>query len=273
MLRRLHTLYSIELFSLLLVVLLLHLYMNRAFACDLHMPITAADMGESRAGDFALSLSHQLTHYESNIRLEGFENFPGQHLESNISQISLAYFALDRLAFQLSLPFIYRDYRRVANDSIENGSESGIGDISLISRFQASHYHTEDYILNWEILAGVELPTGDSDRLEEEISEVNELFLPKHSAIEGALVGGEDLALGSGSVDWILGSNIFLGYRRFSFSSELQYVVRQSGDFSYHYGDDFQWAAAGSYHLLELGANNSSCRFFGSLGSIKIKTE
>jgi hypothetical protein len=84
--------------------------------------------------------------------------------------------------------------------------------------------------LNWNALAGLKFPTGDSRHLnpnEEDFA---------------AGIGGHDLALGSGSFDGVIGTDIFARWSRLFLTAGTQYAIRSEGDFGYQYANDLSWS-------------------------------
>ena len=73
----------------------------------------------------------------------------------------------------------------------------------------------------------------DSHTGHEQVSEPDEV----ESAIHG-----HDLALGSGSVDGIVGAQLFWSWRRVFMMAALQYALRTEGDFDYTHAHDLIWA-------------------------------
>src|SRR5688572_18892018 len=83
-----------------------------------------------------------------------------------------------------------RSFRRAEGFEVEEGSESGLGDISLLGRFVVYAKPEHEYSVFLSLLAGLEFPTGDSDRLLEEANETEVPGAPPSG------VHGNDLALG-----------------------------------------------------------------------------
>ncbi|MEZ4755010.1 MAG: hypothetical protein R3A13_12030 [Bdellovibrionota bacterium] len=255
-------------FSKILTVFLVLILSNSAFACDLHAVCSPIDINKGAKDTFQLGISHQFTHFESNLRPEGFEKFPGQHLESNITQIFGIYNLSERLSLQSNLPLIFRDYQRIKNSQLEKSSENGIGDISLLAKYSMFRAHQDNSTVIWEILGGVKLATGDSDRLKEEQDAFRESHA-RHSGEEGNLVGGDHLALGSGSYDFILGTAIFYQLDDFYFNGNLHYTLRQEGDFDYEFGNGVQWDLGPAYYVsrTETGAFSTRIKLSGDYKS------
>jgi len=82
-------------------------------------------MSENRTG-FSLGVAEQFTHFGT-LQLGGEEvpNPADEHLESSITQLLFSYAPLPRLHFQLNLPIIVREYRRVEDDGVVSGTNRG----------------------------------------------------------------------------------------------------------------------------------------------------
>jgi hypothetical protein len=212
-----------------------------AMACDLCSVYSAMQArGEVERG-FTLGVAEQFTHYGT-LQEDGARvpNELHQHLDSSISQIFAGYNFGDRLGLQINLPIIHRSFQR-ADDTggIERGRESGIGDVSLVANFLAYRTATKKSTFAWTIHTGVKLPTGSSDRLQEELDELTAPEPPPGAPESG--IHGHDLALGTGSVDGIVGTGLFVRRRRFFISANAQYAIRTKGDFEYRYANDLTW--------------------------------
>jgi hypothetical protein len=74
---------------------------------------------------------------------------------------------------------------------------------------------------------------------------------PHHSATVQSGIHGHDIALGSGSVDGIVGAQVFATWRRAFATAAVQYVARTVGAFGYQYANDLLWETGpGAYLLL-----------------------
>jgi hypothetical protein len=212
-----------------------------AMACDLCSVYSAMQArGEIEKG-FTLGVAEQFSHYGT-LQEEGHEvpNDLDQHLASSISQLFAGYNFTDRIGVQVNAPIIYRSFQR-ADDSggIERGTESGVGDVSLVANFLAYRKATKKFTLAWTVHGGVKFPTGSSDRLQEEVDELT-APQPAPGAPESG-IHGHDLALGSGSVDGIVGTGVFARRHRLFLSANAQYAIRTKGDFDYRYANDLVW--------------------------------
>src|SRR5262245_4420154 len=230
-----------------------------AVPCDL-CAIYSANQARGDIGKgFFLGVAEQFTHFGT-LQDDGHEvhNEVGQYLDSSISQVFVGYNFNDRLGLQLNVPIIYRSFKRPEGFEIDRGTVSGIGDVSLIGHFQPYRRETKHFTFSWTILGGGKFPTGSTDRLKEELNEEEVPGAPESG------IHGHDLTLGSGSVDGIVGTSIYLRSRRFFFTASMQYAIRSEGDFDYQFADDLTWMGGPGYFLalseewtLALGLNVS----------------
>lgn len=227
-------------------------------ACDVCAIYTATDMREGRLGAFA-GLAEQFTSYNT-LQDNGHEvpNPAGERLNSSIMQFIVGYTFKPWLRVQLNLPVIGRAFRR-QEAGVVNGDETGIGDLSLLAGAVPFSNVTENSVVRWSILGGFKLPSGDSRRLKEELPGaqpdhgVPDPFRgrPQPRLVKYHLVGdgngvqsgvhGHDLALGSGSTDVVLGTQLFASWKRAFLTGGVQYVVRTEGDFGYQFNSDLTW--------------------------------
>jgi hypothetical protein len=216
------------------------------------------------SGPYA-AIAEQFTYFGT-LQLNGIEvsNPTDQHLDSSITQLVIGYGFNDRLALQINLPVIYRWYQRPQGFVTDRGSESGIGDLSLLANLVLIHlekgggrsvaFHdpksprieiTQPTLtFSLSLFSGLKMPTGDSSRLEEEFHEIEIPGAPKNA------IHGHDLTLGTGSWDGIFGGQAAVRYRDMFFHSELQFTLRGDGDHQYHFANDLSWSGGPGYYLL-----------------------
>lgn len=234
-----------------------------AAACDL-CAIYTAEFAEGASGaGFYTGASAQYTAF-NDVFEDGHRiaNPEGQSLDSYFTQFALGYRSGSAWSLQLNLPYIDRNFRRVEGEQIEHGSVSGIGDISLLGSYRLINRNSESGGFSWQLLAGLECGTGDSDRIAEELDEEHHadgLAAAKHGEEQHAAasaVHGHDLALGNGATDIILGSSLRWHRARWLGDAWFQHAIRARGDFGYDYANDTHWGiSAGRY--LHLGHRNS----------------
>jgi len=235
---------TLELVALLLATSLVRPSLTHA--CDICAIYTATEQRESRTGP-RLGLATQYSHYAT-VEDDGEEvaNPAGQYMDSVVTQLVFGYQVTPRIGLQVALPIISRQYLRIQDDHRVRGNAAGPGDLSLLANALAYSRVTETSVFTFSLLGGLKLPTGNSSLLAEELDEDHH----HHGAPEN-VVHGHDLALGSGSVDGIVGGDLFLSWQRAFFSAALQYAIRTEGSFDYRYANDLTWfGGPGVYALL-----------------------
>jgi hypothetical protein len=230
---------------------------SAAFACDLCAVYSAVRAQGPAPSAWTAAVATQFVHF-STLRLDGTEvpNEDGQRIDSTITQLVLARGFGERWAVQVSLPFINRSYQRPAADGREHGRVRGLGDAVLLARSELLQLDRPNTTVRWDLLAGVKLPTGSSRRLAEELDEArgdrpplaDGASLPAEGPASG--VHGHDLALGSGSVDAIVGSNLYVRWRRGLATGLVQAANRRRGDHHYRYANDLTWEVAPGYYVV-----------------------
>ena len=244
------------------LLMLMVRWSGSAVACDVCAVYTATEMRESRTG-FRIGVGEQFTRF-ARLQDDGHEiDNPGEYLNSSITQLLVGYDFLPRFGLQLNVPIITRDYRRLENERLVRGNETGFGDLSLLGVVRPFSWVNEDVVLRTTLFGGLKLPSGDPDRIGEELEEdaapaaddAHGLSRQAHGGVQhGAVSGihGHDLALGSGSVDGVIGGGAFASWRRAFMSASLQYSIRTEGSFNYRYANELHWlVSAGAYALLE----------------------
>ncbi|MDB6123451.1 MAG: hypothetical protein JWQ71_2444 [Pedosphaera sp.] len=219
-------------------------------ACDLCSVYSAAHArGETGKGFFG-GVAEQFTHFGT-TQIDGMEvpNVAGQHLDSSISQLFAGYNFNDRFSLQLNVPIIYRSFKRPDDlGGIEHGTESGLGDLSLLASIRPYFHETIKSTFSWNVVGGVKFPTGSSRRLHEEVDELTAPEPPPGAPASG--IHGHDITLGSGSIDGIIGTGIYARWKRCFLTASTQYTIRSQGDFNYQFANDLTWAGGPGYMLV-----------------------
>jgi len=249
--------------------------LTRALACDLcgcFTPqleartepefLSAGPMSSSR---YYFAVAEQFTHFGT-LQLDGHEvaNPTGQYLDSSITQLVVGRNFNSRFALQLNVPLIYRSFERPEGFAIDKGTESGLGDISLLGKFLLFHHqagghaslkfddpknphfesHDPDFTISALLLGGVKLPTGTTSRLKEEFNEVEVPGAPPSG------IHGHDLTLGTGSYDGIIGGQVALRYKSFFFQADTQFTVRGDGAHQYNFANDLSWSGGPGFYFV-----------------------
>jgi len=237
-------------------------------ACDICAVYAAHEArGEIGKGFFA-GAAEQFTHFGT-LQEDGrrVPNEASQFLDSSITQILAGYNFNDHIGVQFNAPLIHRSFRRAEGEMVERGSESGLGDVSLMIHLQPYRREKRDSTLALNLLGGVKFPTGSTDRLKEELNESE----PAEGEAESG-VHGHDLTLGSGSWDGIVGASVFARWKRVFFVAAMQYAIRTEGDFDYQFANDLLWSG-GPGVMLALSDNFTLSLQVNVSGETKDKDE
>lgn len=215
------------------------------------------------SGSYA-AVSEQFTRFAT-VQVNGNEtaNPTGQYLNSSITQFVAGYGITSRLALQIDLPVIYREFKRPAGFAIDRGTVSGVGDVSLLLRTVAFHYssarrrtfdlseknpvtieHEPDFTASAILITGLKFPTGDPRRLKEEFHEIEIPGAPESG------IHGHDLTLGTGSYDGIFGEQTALRYKNLFFETNVQFTLRGDGAHQYHFANDLTWSGGPGYYFV-----------------------
>ena len=223
-------------------------------------------------------------------------NAERQRLTSAITQFSAGYNFSQEWGVQLTLPYIARSYRRTAGDHLESGTLSGLGDATLAARFTPVSSFDEESSFVWNVQAGLKLPTGSAQALQEETGHADhgdttselhthaEAVSPRaepdvrfhggedhdEDAVDSvqappplseSLIGGHDLALGSGSVDGLLGTSLFWRQQSLFLNAGAQYLLRTRGSYGYQFGNAFLWNVSPGVLLVNDGQTLMGLQF------------
>ncbi len=212
--------------------------------CDVHRAI---DETRSRLG-LRLGFFEQYTQFRTE-QLNGKEqpNPYGEHLYSSISQVLVGWQFTRRFGVQANLPVIVRSWRRVLGaGEIQTSTRGGIGDLVLLGNFLAWDKSGDDGLIRFDAIGGLKLPTGDAGFLAEEMEEDavadgHGLARPAHGDAVPSGVHGHDLAFGTGSVDGLIGLQVFGSWHRLFGSAVAQYKITRTGSYGYRYANDLVW--------------------------------
>ncbi|MEY4917773.1 MAG: hypothetical protein RL616_1686 [Verrucomicrobiota bacterium] len=200
--------------------------LSQTLACDCCSVFSVCNLQAENSKGFVAGVAEQYTHFgtlqDESRRVGG----SGEYIDSLTSQIFAGYHFNERFSAQLNLPVIYRAY----GSHTASADTAGIGDISLVGNFRAFQFSRGNFSFNWTVLGGIKLPTGDSALLA-----LDDADLP-----DG--IGGHDLALGSGSVDGIVGTGFSARWKRIFLNGQMQYAIRTQGDFGHRYANDWTWS-------------------------------
>ena len=248
--------------SLALLTIVSSSLIARTSACDLcgcYLP--PQEITHKQPFSFYAGVSEQFTHFGTlQFNDHKIANPAGQFLDSSITQLVVGTsFLENRLSLQINVPLIYRSFKRPEGFETDRGTESGLGDVSLLANYvvfrKDALFHDADaglakdgkttrppgrgepdFSSSLNLIAGVKFPTGDSSRIKEEFHEVEVEGAPESG------IHGHDLTLGTGSYDAILGAQMFVRYKSVFFEADTQFTLRGDGRHSYHFANDLSWS-------------------------------
>ena len=235
-------------------------------ACDLCAIYSADSAREQRESGFFVTLSEAYIPYHT-VQMNGHE-VEGSNLDfrdSSITHIVPGYNITRRVGVSLNIPIVFHHFKRSefrysltepAVFRTEHGNEFGLGDLSLIGRFTLFEKHEMEYSLGLNALTGVKFPTGDTDRIADEVEQAR-----IYDALNGGLphdplghsisgVHQHDLSPGSGSFDGIFGLTMNSRWQKLFFNAQFQYYLRTVGESGYERGDEFMASGGPGAYLL-----------------------
>ena len=236
--------------------------------CELCAIYSATDAhGGTRSG-WLLSVTEQYI-YSSTLEFEG-EPFSDasfledSYLHNSVTHIVPGYNFSPSFGISLNVPIVYRQFNRheiryvpagatyVSRIRNEEGSEFGLGDAALVARWTPLQKTEMNWSARMNLLAGVKFPTGDTDRLEDELEQAKRALIalgPQHDHVVLPIHQSE-LSAGSGSFDGVFGTTVNLRYSRFFLNNQVQFYLRTEAN-DYKFGDDFIVSGGpGAYVLL-----------------------
>src|SRR5712692_3411051 len=130
-----------------------------------------------------------------------------EFLDSSLTHVVIGYNFNPQFNLSLSVPVIYHSFIRSGlvegpNGVVgfeERGAEAGLGDMALIGRWTAFRYVDRTRSVQLDLLGGVKLPTGNTDRLKQELYEakiIDSFYVPgeEHDPLHASGVHSHDLA-------------------------------------------------------------------------------
>jgi hypothetical protein len=181
-----------------------------------------------QANHVGLQLSYDYRH----TMLTGSSDTPNAADEKVATTLVNLYYSqqlVEGATLDLYLPFESKAYTARPNYTYDSGRDSSLGDISLVATQQLFQGVAERRLVDWRARAGVKLPTGDASQLDNYPAEA----VPPRGDGRVYPTSGfypYDRAIGSGSVDWIVGSSYVARYEDFFGVIDGQFIGRTAGE-------------------------------------------
>lgn len=223
-----------------------------AEACDPCALYNSSRLRGGSAGSVSLTLSEQYTDFSRGAGLPDNSLRDGEVVKGfNTTMLSIGYDLTDSFSLQDTLPLIVRRFDEFRQFRSRGEWDSGVGDMVVWGNYQFINHRREDWMVSAGIFAGVKLPTGDTGVIRDIASQESgaDSLIVKHHQLASPS-GGRALAFGTGSFDYILGSNLIARYERYLALSTIQYTLRTEGDFNYQFANDLIISAGGGYYIL-----------------------
>jgi hypothetical protein len=232
---------------------------NGVWACEL-CAIYNADSAASGSGKgFSFAVSEQYIPYGT-VQLNG-RQLPPSILDQTFVNTSMTHFVptwsfSKMFSVSLSVPLVHKEFKgmQLTGTGIltESGQETGLGDISLIGRCRVFQAREGMAAITVNLLAGVKFPTGDAEKLNEEVEltrELDAIYGVGHQhSVSGVHLS--DLALGSGSYDGVFGLTVNSRWQRLFCNAQFQYYLRTPGEAGYEFGNEWMISGGPGVYLF-----------------------
>lgn len=235
-------------------------------ACELCAIYGADNAREQRDSGFLLTLSESYIPYGT-VQLNGRE-ISGSHdfRNSSITHVVPSFNLTPHLGISLNVPIVHQEFSRqelrysLSQPPVfrtERGDITGLGDLSLIGRYTFFERHKMQYSVAFSALAGVKFPTGDTDRISDEVDQIRiyDALTPPgtpHDPLGHSISGvhQHDLSAGSGSFDGVFGLTSSARWRQWFLNAQIQYYLRTPGEAGFERGDELMVSGGPGYYLL-----------------------
>jgi hypothetical protein len=149
---------------------------SAGWACALCAIYNANSAVSGSGKGFSFAVSEQFIPYRT-VQFNGREVPPSildqAFVDSSMTHLVPTWSFSKTFSVSLSLPVIHKEFKRfqrtATGNLTESGTESGLGDLSMIGRYRVFQASQGKAAISVSVLAGVKFPTGDAGRLEEEV--------------------------------------------------------------------------------------------------------
>jgi len=184
-------------------------------------------------------LGLQLSYDYRHTMLTGSGDTPNAADEKVATTLINLYYSqqlVEGTTLDIYLPIESLAYTARPNFTYDSGRDSGLGDMSLVMTQQVFGGVADRRLVDWRVRAGVKLPTGDSGQLD---NYPDGIVRPNAQGpvYPTSALYPYDRVLGSGSVDWIVGSSYVVRYQDFFALLDGQYIGRTAGENDFTFGN------------------------------------
>ncbi len=162
---------------------------------------------------------------------EQIENTEGSYEKHFTLQLSAIYPLTKKISLIGIVPYSVREGRESIDENIIR--TSGLGDVALFGRYFALEKQGRNTIL-LSVQAGIKFPTGKADE----------------KTSDGELIDSH-LQTGTGSTDFLLGSNFLFSVKRFALSSSFLLGIKTTGKTGYRFGNNLNYDVISRYRLFQ----------------------
>lgn len=214
-------------------------YARGAVAQDCDRCVAANYLQSALLHDTPHHLGMQLDYDYRHTMLTGSSDTPNaadEKVATTTINVFYSHELTEGTTLDLNVPVASRAYTARPNFTYDSGRDTGLGDLSLVLTQQLFAGALDRKLVDWRMRAGVKLPTGDSSELKnypDGIVQPN----PDGPVYPTSALYPYDRALGSGSVDWIVGSSYVVRYEEFFGLIDAQYIGRTAGENDFTFGN------------------------------------
>lgn len=157
------------------------------------------------------------------------------HYEEHLTlQFSGIFSTSKNSSFIVSVPYSIRNGREDYNSPVEH--TSGIGDIMISGRYTAMDMHINNSTYMLAFQGGIKLPVGKSSE----------------TMHDGQLIDPH-LQIGTGSYDFLLGTNAMFAINRFDLITNLLFGIKTKGKTGYRFGNNLNYDITSRYRVYQSG--------------------
>jgi hypothetical protein len=152
-------------------------------ACELCAIYNANNARAEFTSGFTFGVAEQFTRFDTELfENQEFTRANPDFLDSSITHLVPGYNFSPQFGISLNVPMVYRSFQRtdlrfsLTGPPVlftERASELNLGDVALIGRWTAFAKREMKYDIIVNLLGGIKFPTGETDRLQDEVEQAS----------------------------------------------------------------------------------------------------